>query len=797
MKTFNTFRYASLLVLALLPLGCKEKGVERGRDPWVFRSVLDLQPRIVTIALHKDLWAAYDAENGSFFRLWKEGVNFDGPVYTQNHGPQPTSIGPAYFISENRTPWLLQLDGQDTKPRVQYKGHRFQNGQVTLRYELTGPDGKVVTVRETPEYTEKDGKVGFERTWETENVPNGTSVALALQMNSLADAKGYETDGKFEVLPNTEKMTNAASGRLYLKANTKTKLTAWLAAAPKVYAATPKDSSGVKHPAVVLMEKTDCYTCHNESVQTVGPAFRAIAEKYKYTNTSINTLVGKVVKGGAGVWGEAAMTPHPNLPTADVKAMIEYILSLDGEELHEDPLDKGPTFSLMKSVPNQKNEGLAVNIYRFASLEDYPTLTDQDAPVYAGVVPSVHATTPEDFGDLDENFYTEFTGFIQIPESKNYVFRTISDDGSELYIDGKKVVDNGGLHGPDPKDGEVQLKQGRYPIRLRFFQGGGGKAISLQWIRHGEEAFSVIPSSLLSYDPKDLKKTKPYVAPEPIIIGRPGDAAPLLDVHPGFTLETIRPKDFKPMVGGLDVAPDGTVYVSTWDEIGGVYKLENVNNGNPEQIKVTLIASGLAEPLGLKLVNGEIYVLQKHELTKLIDHDKDGITDEYLTVSNQWQVSPNFHEFAFGLTYKDGFFYATLATAILPGGASADPQIPDRGKVAKINPQNGSVAFIASGLRTPNGIGFGVDGEMFIADNQGDWLPSSKIVHVKQGAFYGSRSVDFAGTANTPVMQPVVWLPQDEIGNSPSQPLPLAAGPYKGQMMHGEVTHGGLKRRFV
>ncbi|HRK75417.1 MAG TPA: hypothetical protein PLL64_14130, partial [Rhodothermales bacterium] len=157
----------------------------------------------------------------------------------------------------------------------------------------------------------------------------------------------------------------------------------------------------------------------------------------------------------------------------------------------------------------------------------------------------------------------------------------------------------------------------------------------------------------------------------------------------------------------------------------------------------------------------------------------------------------NFHEFAFGLTYKDGFFYATLATAILPGGASADPQIPDRGKVAKINPQNGSVAFIASGLRTPNGIGFGVDGEMFIADNQGDWLPSSKIVHVKQGAFYGSRSVDFAGTANTPVMQPVVWLPQDEIGNSPSQPLPLAAGPYKGQMMHGEVTHGGLKRVFV
>lgn len=797
MKKNNVLRYAMLLVLLVLPLGCKQKGIERGRDPWVFRSVLDLNPRMVTVALHKDLWAAYDAEHGSIYRLWKEGVNFDGPVYTQNHGPQPTSVGPAYFVSENRMPWALKKGGEITKPKVQYKGHRFQNEQVALRYELAGADGKVVTVREIPEYVEKEGKVGFERTWETENVPQGTTVVLDVALNSLAAANSFETDGKFEALPNNEKMTNAVSGRLLLNSNAKTKLTAWLAAEPKVYAAVKKDSSGVKHPAVVLMEKTDCYTCHNESVQTVGPAFRAIAEKYKFTNTSVNALVGKVVKGGAGVWGESAMTPHPNLPQEDVKAMIAYIMGLDGEELHEDPLDKGQTYPLMKSVPNPKNEGLAVNIYRFQSLSDYPELSDQDAPVYAGVVPTVHATTPDDFGNLDENFYAEFTGFINIPESSNYVFRTISDDGSELFIEGKKVVDNGGLHGPDPKDGEVQLKQGRYPIRLRFFQGGGGKAVSLQWIRHGEEAFSVIPSALLSYDPKDLKKTKPYVEPEPVIIGRPGDAAPLLEVHPGFTLETIRPKDFKPMVGGLDVAPDGAVYVSTWDEIGGVYKLENVNNGNPENIKVTLIASGLAEPLGLKVVNGEVYVLQKHELTKLIDHDKDGITDEYLTVSNNWKVSPNFHEFAFGLVYKEGFFYATFATAILPGGASANPQIPDRGKVAKINAKDGSVEFVASGLRTPNGIGIGVDGEMFVADNQGDWLPSSKILHVKKGAFFGSRSVDFEGTANTPVMQPVVWLPQDEIGNSPSQPLKLESGPYKGQMMHGEVTHGGLKRVFV
>src|SRR5690606_34930110 len=123
-------------------------------------------------------------------------------------------------------------------------------------------------------------------------------------------------------------------------------------------------------------------------------------------------------------------------------------------------------------------------------------------------------------------------------------------------------------------------------------------------------------------------------------------------------------------------------------------------------IRVTQIASGLAEPLELKVVDGRILVLQKHELTELIDHDGDLVTDEYRTVCNAWGATPNFHEFAFGLAYKDGYLYATLATAILPGGASANPQNHDRGKVIRIQPDTGAIEFVASGLRTPNGIGY-------------------------------------------------------------------------------------------
>src|SRR5690625_4026310 len=305
--------------------------------------------------------------------------------------------------------------------------------------------------------------------------------------------------------------------------------------------------------------------------------------------------------------------------------------------------------------------------------------------------------------------------------------------------------------------------------------------------------------SLADYEGADDEEKKEPVAEkidESLLKAIPGDQREVAGLHPSFDLFQARPHDFEPMVGGIDFMPDRRMVVTTWDPEGSVYLVENYT-AEPQDIKVKRIARGLAEPLGVKVVDGDIYVMQKQELTKLADSNDDGLIDTYQMVANDWSVTDNFHEFAFGLEYQDGYFYATLAVAVLPGGASADPQAPDRGKVAKISKADGSVEFIAQGLRTPNGIGFGIDGGLFISDNEGDWLPSSKIVELTEGAFYGSRAVDFEGTAGLQETLPVVWLPQDEIGNSPGEPAPLNIGPYQNQMIHGEVTHGGIKRVFA
>jgi cytochrome c len=95
-------------------------------------------------------------------------------------------------------------------------------------------------------------------------------------------------------------------------------------------------------------------------------------------------------------------------------------------------------------------------------------------------------------------------------------------------------------------------------------------------------------------------------------------------------------------------------------------------------------------------------VLQKPELTQLIDLDGDEITDEYRTVCNSWGISGDFHEFAFGLVHKDGYFYANLSLAMRL--MSDEKQQRDRGRTIKIG-MDGKYEAINFGLRQPNGLG--------------------------------------------------------------------------------------------
>ncbi len=93
-------------------------------------------------------------------------------------------------------------------------------------------------------------------------------------------------------------------------------------------------SAGSAHAALdtkaaeALMQKSGCAACHSVDKKLVGPAYKDVGAKYKGDKTAEAKLVEKVKKGGSGVWGQVAMPPNAAVPDADVKALVQWILTL-------------------------------------------------------------------------------------------------------------------------------------------------------------------------------------------------------------------------------------------------------------------------------------------------------------------------------------------------------------------------------------------------------------------------------------------------------------------------------------
>jgi glucose/arabinose dehydrogenase len=417
------------------------------------------------------------------------------------------------------------------------------------------------------------------------------------------------------------------------------------------------------------------------------------------------------------------------------------------------------------------------------------------------LMPTVDWSSAAQFG-LEDNFVTHALANLNTPADGTYTFRLTSDDGSKLWIGDTLVVDHDGLHGAEPKDGTIALTAGVHPLRIEHFERGSGQQLTLAWRPPGADDFAVVPTSALSTDAGVVRVTAP--GRKECISGTdtPGDGLPLTAVHPGYNLTNLRPPGFEPQVTGMAWRPDGKLVISTWggsDAVAGeVYLVENVTGKTgPAAVRHRKIAGGLKEPMGIAVVDGMVYVSQKHELTELRDTNGDEVLDARRTVAT-WPFGGNFHEFAFGLLYKGGDFYLNLSVSINLGGATTDPQpVAGRGTSIVVNRRTGKVTTIAGGLRTPNGIGWGPDGDLYVTDNQGGWLPSSKLIKIEKGAFYNHYTNPDGPFDAEPVTRPVLWLPQNQIANSPSTPVLLKSGPYRGQLLIGDVTYGGLQRAYL
>jgi len=219
---------------------------------------------------------------------------------------------------------------------------------------------------------------------------------------------------------------------------------------------------------------------------------------------------------------------------------------------------------------------------------------------------------------------------------------------------------------------------------------------------------------------------------------------------------------------GVDFTADGAGYVCTIH--GDVWRVTGIDAGL-QSLRWKRVASGLFQPLGLKVRGDQVYVLGKDRITRLDDLNRDGVTDFYATFYDGIATSLGGHDYVTCLEVdQEGRFYY------------ADPQ-----GVHRVSADGKSAQTLASGFRNPNGMGASPDGRVItVAPQQGTWTPTSEIAEIRPGGWYGfgGPKVDH----NPPLGRdwPLCWIPHTVDNSSGSQAwIPQGQwGDLGGQMMH-------------
>lgn len=273
------------------------------------------------------------------------------------------------------------------------------------------------------------------------------------------------------------------------------------------------------------------------------------------------------------------------------------------------------------------------------------------------------------------------------------------------------------------------------------------------------------------------------------------------------------PKGLSPELSGIAFTPSGSLIVV--NRHGEVWIAPDAKAGPWRRF-----AFGLHEPLGVFAPSEEeILVTQRPELTRLRDTNGDGVADHYETVNDDWQVTDNWHEFTFGLR-RDAAGDFILSTGLPDVAGAISTRFPRaplhlgkvhqeakpspgryEGWVLKVSP-DGRMTPVASGFRAASGVGLSPNGDIFVTDQQGDYIATSTLVHVRPGRFYGHPASlkwreDYRGPLDlgtlTKLRTPeAVALPHGAMGGSPGEPVWDTTGgkfgPFVGQIFIGDFT---------
>jgi len=261
-------------------------------------------------------------------------------------------------------------------------------------------------------------------------------------------------------------------------------------------------------------------------------------------------------------------------------------------------------------------------------------------------------------------------------------------------------------------------------------------------------------------------------------------------------------------VGAHAFFKDGRIAFSTWS--GDVW-VGKVSDDKLSKITWHRYATGIFHALGLTVVNEQLYVLGRDQITRLHDLNGDGEADFYENFNNDVQVTSNFHEFAFDLqTDSQGNFYFLKGGPVNPGGRGWGPLSEHHGCIFKVSPDGKKFEVYATGIRAPNGMGVGPNGEISNGDNQGTWVPADYIHLSKPGDYVLVPDLSHRVPVPTKYSPHLCWIPYDVDNSNGGQTWVTSKkwGPFEGRMLYlsygksslfgvlqervGDVAQGGV-----
>jgi len=203
-------------------------------------------------------------------------------------------------------------------------------------------------------------------------------------------------------------------------------------------------------------------------------------------------------------------------------------------------------------------------------------------------------------------------------------------------------------------------------------------------------------------------------------------------------------------VTGIGFLSKGRLAVCTI--YGDVWIASGLDTVNPLRWK--RFAAGLYQPMGLVIRDGDIHVLERGQITRLRDLNGDDEADAYDNVYNGWDSPGSGHAYDTGLKLApDGSFFFFKGQA---GGKLCR----ESGCLVRVLPGARRHEVFASGFRHPIGLGMSPDGVVTGADQQGNWMPATRIDQYRKGGFYGDMRTHQRKIPPKTYDPPVCWLPR-------------------------------------